>query len=159
MEVLATNGLSPKVIKNYFSSICSFAPFYNLDAGAIAHPAVHRYVRSLSITSPFRPTPRGIFCIKTMYDISKTCDFLPDPPLFRAIFLVAFYAFFRLSNIAPHSVRQFSKDRHFLRQDLIFAPLVHIYWSNGPRPFKMVIPHTWFKFPKLKISSYVQLEP
>ena len=122
MEVLATNGLSPKVIKNYFSSICSMAPFFNFDTGALAHPAVHRYIRSLSITSPFRPTPRGIFCIRTMYDISRACDFLPDPPLFRAIFLVAFYAFFRLSNIAPHSARQFSKDKHFLRQDLIFAP-------------------------------------
>ena len=54
--------------------------------------------------------------------MSKACDSLGDPPLFRAIFLVAFYAFFRLSNIAPHSARQFSKDKHFLRQDLIFQP-------------------------------------
>ena len=57
-----------------------------------------------------------------MYPISKACDSLRDPPLFRAIFLVAFYAFFRLSNIAPHSAHQFYKDNHFLRQDLIFQP-------------------------------------
>ena len=57
-----------------------------------------------------------------MYDISKACDSLQDPTLFRAIFLVAFYAFLRLSNLAPHSSRLFSHSRHFIRQDIIFAP-------------------------------------
>ena len=47
---------------------------------------------------------------------------------------MAFYAFFRLSNIAPHSARQFSKDKHFLRQDLIFqSPGAHLLvkWAKN----------------------------
>ena len=122
LEFLTRNNISHKVIKNYLSSISALASFYNLDPSGLSHPAVIRFIRSLSINSIFRPTPRGVFDIKTMYDIFRLCDSLHDPHLFRAIFLVAFYEFLRMSNIAPHSARQFSPLVHFLRQDVIFAP-------------------------------------
>ena len=47
--------------------------------------------------------------------------------------MVAFYAFLRLSNIAPHSASQLSHSRHFFKQDLIFAdPGAHllIKWTK-----------------------------
>ena len=120
-EFLVKNHLSPKVIRNYFSSISSLSQFYDLNTHGLSHPVVLRFLRSLSINSTFRPTPRGIFDIRMMYEISKACDSLHDPVLYRAIFLVAFYGFLRLSNIAPHSARQFSSSRYFLRKDLIFV--------------------------------------
>ena len=98
------------------------AKFYQLDHQDIFYPSVTRYIRSISINSRFQPTPRGIFDVKTLYAISVSCDQLHDPPLFRAIFLSAFYAFLRMSNIAPHSRSQFDPNRHFLWQDLIFGP-------------------------------------
>ena len=114
MEFLVNNQLSCRVIRDYISSLSSLGRFYGLDTSPLSHPAVSRFLRSLSINSPFRPTRRGIFDIRTLYHISKACDSLPDPLLFRAIFLVAFYAFLRLSNIAPHSTREFSHSKHFL---------------------------------------------
>ena len=122
LEYLHQNSLSPKVIKNYLSSIKSMAFQFNIDHSALSHYTISRYLRSLSINSTFRPTPRGIFDIQTLYRISILCDSLHDPSLFRAIFLVAFYGFLRMSNIAPHSSKCFSQDIHFLRQDVIFAP-------------------------------------
>ena len=122
LEFLVKNNLSPKVVRNYFASISSLSRFYHLDTSDLSHPAVLRFLRSLSINSTFRPTPRGVFGIRVMYDISRACDSLHDPILYRAIFLVAFYGFLRLSNIAPHSIRQFSQSKHFLRKDLIFGP-------------------------------------
>ena len=86
-----------------------------------------RYMRSISINSHFTPTPKGVWDIRTLYLISLSCDILQDPILFRAIFLVAFYAFLRMSNIAPHSKAQFDKSRHLLRKDVIFGyPGAHI---------------------------------
>ena len=93
-----------------------------MDYSATNNPAVLRYIRGLSLTSPFRPTPQGIFDIPTLYAISKQCEILSDPILFRSIFLTSFYAFLRMSNIAPHSSRQFNPQNHLLRQDVIFAP-------------------------------------
>ena len=98
------------------------ASLYNLDHSAISHPLTTGYIRGLSLHSPFRPTPRGVFDVPTLYLISQQCDNLPDPILFRAIFLTAFYGFLRMSNIAPHSLRQFDPNKHFLRQNLIFTP-------------------------------------
>ena len=57
LEFLVKNHLSPKVIRNYFSSISSLAKFYDLDVSDLSHPAVLRFLRSLSVNSTFRPTP------------------------------------------------------------------------------------------------------
>ena len=122
LEYLHQNSLSPKVIKNYLSSIRTMALEFQIDHSCLSHHSIAKYLRSISINSTFRPTPRGVFDVHTLYKISVTCDSLSDPPLYRAIFLVAFYGFLRMSNIVPHSAKLFSQDRHFLRQDVIFGP-------------------------------------
>ena len=122
LEYLYVNSLSPKVIKNYLSSLASMAKQFRIDSSNIYHHTVHRYLRSISINSKFAPTPRGIFDIKTLYDISVSCDTLSDPILFRSIFLTAYFGFLRMSNFAPHSLSKFHPDKHFLLRDLVFAP-------------------------------------
>ena len=117
LEYLYINSLSPKVIKNYLSSISSMARKFSLDSSNCYHHMVQRYLRSISINSKFSPTPRGLFDIQTLYYISLSCDTLSDPILFRAIFLTAYFA-----NFAPHSLAKFHPDKHFLRKDLTFAP-------------------------------------
>ena len=54
--------------------------------------------------------------------MSISCEILPDPLLFRAIFATAYYGFLPMSNIAPHSAAKFDPAVHILRQNLIFAP-------------------------------------
>ena len=120
LEYLYQNNLSPQVIKIYVSSLASMARTYNISASDLSHILVVHYLRSKSINSTFRPNHRGIFDIQTLCHISKACDSLTDPPLFRAIFLTVFYAFLRISNVAPHCLKAFDPSRHFLRQDLIF---------------------------------------
>ena len=95
---------------------------FGLDHQDLFHQAIFRYLRSIQLNSPFRPSPRGLFDIQTLYHISMACDYLPDPHLYRAIFLTAFYGFLRMSNCAPHAGRLFDLFKHFLRQDAIFQP-------------------------------------
>ena len=106
---------------------------YSMPHSDLVHYAVANYMRSISINSSFRPTPRGIFDLTTLYHISVSCDILSDPVLYRVIFLTSFYGFLRMPNIAPHRAKQFSKHRHFLRQDVFFAePGAHliIKWTK-----------------------------
>ena len=94
----------------------------------------------------------------TQYHISKACDGLADPPLFRAIFLTAFYAFLRISNIAPHSVKAFDPTRHFLRQDLIFHyPGAHLLvkWTKTLQDNRS---DHLVQLPKLEMCISVQSE-
>ena len=58
LEFLYQNNLSPKVIRNYLSSLLSLCSLYRIPCDS-HHPAVARFIRSLSINSHFRPTPRG----------------------------------------------------------------------------------------------------
>ena len=94
-EFLETNHIYPVIVRNYFSSISSVSQFYDLDTSDLSHPAVLRFLRSLSINSSFRPTPWGVFRIRVLYDIYKACDHLHDPVLYRTTFLAAFYGFLR----------------------------------------------------------------
>ena len=106
---------------------------YNIPQSDVNHYTITNYIRSISINSAFRPTPRCIFDLPTLYQISISCDILSDPIRHRAIFLTSFYGFLCMSNIAPHSAKQFSVHRHFLRQNLIFAdPGAHlvIKWTK-----------------------------
>ena len=125
------------------------AKFYQIDHQDIFHPSVARYIRCISINSRFQPTPRGIFGVKTLYAILVLCDKIPDPPLFRAIFLSSFYAFLRMSNVAPHSRSQFDPSKHFLCQNLIFGhPGAHlvIKWTKTLQDDKS---HHMVKLPEI----------
>ena len=122
LEYLYQSLISPKAIASYLSYIHAKASIYNLNTSSLSHPAITRFIRSININSKFSPTPKGVFDIPTLYQLSCSCDILPDPLLFRAIFLTAFFGFLRMSSIAPHSSSKFNPDVHFLRQDIIFAP-------------------------------------
>ena len=121
VEFLYQNKLSPKVIKNYVSSLSTLCSLYQIPCDC-HHPAVARFLQSISINSQFRPTPRGVFDVPTLYHISKACDLLSEPILFQAIFLTAFYGFLRMSNLAPHSAKAFDPSKYLLRLDLFFDP-------------------------------------
>ena len=150
MEFLYQNLVSPKVISTYMSSIHSKAQWYGWPTPSASHPTVQRYIRSISINSRFNPSPRGIFGIHTLYNLSISCDILSDPVLFRAIFLTAFYGFLRMSNIAPHSSSKFNPDVYLIRQDVIIAPPgVHllIKWTKTLQHHKS---HHWIQLPSIK---------
>ena len=133
LEFLYSNAVSPRVIANYVSSLKTAAKKYKWDSEPLHHQLVSAYLRSISINSTFTPTPRGTFGLETLTGISKACDRLQDPVLYRAILLTSFFAFLRMSNIAPHSRARFDPGRHLLRQEIIFAsPGAHILlkWSK-----------------------------
>ena len=118
--------MSYKVILNYHSSKQALRRFH-WSLSPFSHQLVLSYLRSISENLKFAPTSRGIFDLSTMSAISRACNILDDPILFRVAFLTAFFAFFRISNVAPHSRFKFDPNRHILRQDVIFHhPGAHI---------------------------------
>ena len=127
MEFLHINSISYKVLLNYISSLKTAGKRFGWNLAPFAHQLITSYLRSISINSKFAPTPRGVFDLSTLSAISKTCDILQDLPFFRAAFLLAFFAFLRMSHIAPHSRFKFDINKHILRQDILFLdPGAHI---------------------------------
>ena len=133
LQFLTNNHIQPKVIGNYVSSIRTMASWFNLEHSALSHQHIFLFLRSIRINNPTPPTEKGVFDIPTIGKISELCEECFDSPLFRAIFLTAFFGFLRMSNIAPHSKAAFDCTRHLLRKDIVFKqPGLHIKikWSK-----------------------------
>ena len=154
LEYLFINQISYKVMLNYMSSLKSVARTYPWDISPLDNPLVGAYLRSIKINSTFSPTIRGVFDINILHSISVACDILLDPPLFRAAFLLAFFAFLRMSNIAPHSKSAFDPFRHILHQGMLFlhpgSPIL-LKWTKTLQDRSA---HHFVQIPKL-INSHL----
>ena len=60
------------------------------------------------------PIPKGIFTLVLIREISRLCDAFNDPLTYRVAFLLGFYGFLRISNVAPPFSKSFSSQKHFL---------------------------------------------
>ena len=71
-------------------------------------------------------TVHNIISLEMLLKIVHQCDYLYMGKVFKAIFLVAFFVFFRLSNLAPHSFSAFDFTRHLAGGDIFFL----LKWSK-----------------------------
>ena len=101
----------------------------------------------LSVHKP--PTPKPLFSLQQLREISRLCQYFPSPAAFRAAYLVAFFGFFRISNIAPPFRSSFDPTRHLLRNEVLFAhPGCHlpVKWAKNIQAPKRAL---WCKLPSL----------
>ena len=122
LQLLSESKLSPAAIANYLSSLRAWAKLYHIPQCDLYHPHTSLFLKSVNTNASFKPKVKGYFTLEMLENISTSCQHSQDPLLFRAIFLVAFFAFLRISNIAPHSEAAFSPFKHLLRKNVIFAP-------------------------------------
>ena len=133
MEFLSKNGSSPANISNYLAGIRALHIVYGLDTKASRDDRLPLFVKSLKINAPLSPKPLNLISVQLLEKIVKVCDKLKSPHIFKPLYLFAFFSFLRLSNILPHSARQFDLTRHLTRGDLIFTQnscTVIIKWSK-----------------------------
>ena len=121
MQFLHENSISPMVINNYLISK-AVVERLGWPHAPLCHNSISLFIKSISNSASYTPKFKGHFDLPTIRFISQACDILTDPLLYRAIFLTAFYAFLRLSIVAPHSRASFSPTIHPLRKDVLFAP-------------------------------------
>ena len=87
----------------------------------------------MRINRPLAVTSHNVIDLAMLEQIKKICDQLNFPEVFRAIFLTGFFGFFRLSNLAPHSILTFDPSRHLTGHDLFFTKKlvkILIKWSK-----------------------------
>ena len=74
LEFLHCNSVSPEVITNYVSCLKAAACRYNWDSEPLYHQLISAYLRSIAISTNFKPTPWGTFDLMTLACISRSCD-------------------------------------------------------------------------------------
>ena len=133
IEFLCFNNLSLTSIQAYLSSIKSKCKCLSLSLDPFNHHSVALALRSIGLNIPTVRRVKGIFDLQSLSSIIQTCSSLPLGPIYKALFLTAFFAFFRLSNLVPPSVSSFSPLTHLCRADFTphhdFATLI-VKWSK-----------------------------
>ena len=133
MECLVKNSCSPCMVANYVSAIRASFVLYELPHHILDHPRVKYFFKSLRINRPVVVIPHNIITTSRLIDISVACDLLTFPQVFRAAFLLGFFAFLRLSNLVPHAVAEFDHTRHLAGNDIFFTHKyvkIMIKWSK-----------------------------
>ena len=68
-----------------------------------------------------------------LHKISSSCEALESPVTFRAIFLIAYFRFLRISNLVPNRSKDFDTTRNITQGDIVIGtPGAHIIlkWSK-----------------------------
>ena len=121
LTFLFDNGLTSRTISTYVSAIKHYFVYYGLDYKVLEHNSITLLLRSFILNAPIKLRKQGIITLEILQNIISACKILPHPPLFRSIFLLAFFSFCRISNFAPISVSRFNKKVHFTRNDIVWG--------------------------------------
>ena len=84
-----------------------------LAANALSFRVVKRMLKGISYTVRSQPSPKGLFNLSQIREISRLCEVFESSLTYRAAFLLAFYGLLRISNIAPPCSKAFDKEKHF----------------------------------------------
>ena len=118
LEYLVDNGVSVHMVSNNVSAIRAKFVMYGLPHDLLHHPRIAYFIKSLKINRPLTVTPRNIMSLNTLSNLVHLCQSLTSGDSFKAIFLIAFFGFLRISNLAPQSLTQFDPSRHLTPSDV-----------------------------------------
>ena len=121
MECLVSNHCSCAMIENYLSAIKAKFILFELPFVVFSHPKIKYFVRSLKINRPLTLKAHNLIDLSTLRQLSKACSQVPNGQVYRAVILTGFFAFMRLSNLAPHSLASFDPTRHLTGHDVFFT--------------------------------------
>ena len=133
IEFLQFNDLSPSNIQAHISSLRSQFKSLSISLLPLSHHMFTLALRSLALNVPTSRRVKGIFDIEVLQNLVVLCDRFPLGLVYKPVFLLAFFAFFRLSNLVPPSISSFSPLVHLCRGYFIpqssFATIV-VKWSK-----------------------------
>ena len=133
MEYLLQSGMSASNIANHLTAIRSMCIIYNCDTTSFRNNRIPLFIKAVKLNRPLQPKLHVVIDEVLLEAIVLACSSLHSPLMFKALYLLAFYSFLRLSNILPHSVSSFDSTRHLCVGDVIFADeyaIIMIKWSK-----------------------------
>ena len=121
------------MIANYVSALKAHFVLYDLPFELLDLPKVKYFVKSIRINRPLSITSHNVITIPILIQISQSCEALDSGGVYRIAILLGFFAFMRLSNLAPHALGLFDETRHLTGEDVMFTKdyaKVIIKWSK-----------------------------
>ena len=121
LECLTYNQTSVNMLANYLVAIKANFNVLGLNAAILEDKRLKYYLRSIKLNRPVCLSTKNVILVEILQKIVRCCDTLYMGSIFKAVFLVAFFGFFRLSSLAPHSFVAFDIARHLAAGDIFFS--------------------------------------
>ena len=133
MEFLVFNKVSTSQISNYLSAIKVKFALFALNTTPFFDPRIKYYTKALARQAPLTIRLKTIIDIPLLTRIIQQCQNLYMGYVFQAAFLLAFFAFFRISNLVPHTTSAYDPLKQLARADIFFTPTgasILLKWSK-----------------------------
>ena len=101
MEFLAQNGCSAPSLTSYITAMSHFFKTYDLNDQCLNHRKVYLIIKAVLMNSENKPRYKANFTIPLLHKLVEACDHMSQGHVYKAIFLLAYFGFLRLSNLAP----------------------------------------------------------
>ena len=154
LEYLVIHGVSVHMLANHISTCKAKFTMYGLQFHLWDHPNVRYLLKSVKINRPIVVTKKHIIDLDVLNDIVTQCDSMYLGRIFKAVFLLAFFGFLKLSNIVPHSLTSFDSSRHLCAGDLIFTK----HFLKVVKPFRPGTKSICLLSPGLRVRDCVPIQ-
>ena len=127
LEYLAQNNLKACSLRNHIAVLKHFFALFDWPVQALTSRKVQLMVKSVQMNAQLQIKVKGVFTVKLLRKLIQQTDKYHNGCVFKALFLVAFYGFFRLASLLPPAAAMFDKTRFPVIGDLIWGnPGVHL---------------------------------
>ena len=121
LESLAENNVSVNMVANHISALKASFILHGLDHILLDHPKVRYFTKSMRINRPLSLTKRNIMSLNDLKKLALCCNKIPNGQVFKAVFLISFFAFLRISNVAPHARGTFDPTVYLTPSDIVIS--------------------------------------
>ena len=156
LEFLIQNGLSAVSLHNALSVLQHYFALYSWNVANLSSRKVVLMCKSAKNNLPLKPKVKGIFTVDMLERLVHLTSDLPNAETFKALFLFAFYGFFRLASLAPLHCQPLK--RHVIPWLRISSGLLRVCNTSKKQP-KICSLHLsidWFSCHVCRMRSYVQ---
>ena len=115
LECLNYNGVKHSQMANYLSAIKTQFLLCGLDVASFSDARLKFYQKAVQRQAPLSIKLNKLIDISLLNDIVEQCNYMYMGQVFKALYLLSFYSFLRLSNLVPHAIAKFSPLKHLAR--------------------------------------------
>ena len=126
LEFLVKNGVGSATLQNNISVLAHYFNIYQWPSKVLYSRKVTLFIKSVKIHVPCPIKVKNVITIALLKDLVKVSDHSIFGYTVKALYLTAFFGFFRVATLVPNSMREFDITRYPVVKDVIWAaPGVH----------------------------------
>ena len=133
LEFLYYNDKSHSIMRNHVSGVKWHIQKLGFSLVPYEDPRLVSYLRSVQKSSPMAYKLKSIIDPPTLRSLVQASENTYMGLIFKAMYLLGFFSFLRLSNLVPHSTSTFDFRKHLTREDVFFkqdSAIILLKWSK-----------------------------